>query len=180
VEPSVPFFLYKLRVKYTRTRACTYVPIPVARGWRGGGGGESFCLAAVASCRRAIETVDCGTRLRARPQDATAVLLSSPLSLSLSLSLLLLKCFCFAQNGPAFRLPIPRARFLAGSFRIFRISFSISRRVADNARVNGSLIIRSGCLLNYPAVRYSRPDGPAATSKSEKPLCGICIPDART
>jgi len=156
VEPSVPFFLYKLRVKYTRTRACTYVPIPVARGWRGGGGGESFCLAAVASCRRAID------------------------SLSLSLSLLLLKCFCFAQNGPAFRLPIPRARFLAGSFRIFRISFSISRRVADNARVNGSLIIRSGCLLNYPAVRYSRPDGPAATSKSEKPLCGICIPDART
>jgi len=155
---------------------CTYTCCAgVARGWRGG--------ELLPSGRGELQKSDRNCRLRNAIASATSRCDGgSPLlsSLSLSLSLLLLKCFCFAQNGPAFRLPIPRARFLAGSFRIFRISFSISRRVADNARVNGSLIIRSGCLLNYPAVRYSRPDGPAATSKSEKPLCGICIPDART
>jgi len=151
----------------TRTRARTCVPTRCTRGWRGGEG-ESFCPAAVASCRRAIEIVDCGTRLRARPQDATAVLLSS-LSLSLSLS--------DPNSSSALRAErslLLERRFLsdAESFWIFRISFSIttSRRTRVSISLMASLIIRSGCLVDCPAVAYSRAGAPAATSKSEKPL----------
>lgn len=48
--------------------------VQLAAGGAGTREGKLFCLAAVASCRRAIEIVDCGAR-RAQPQDGTRLLL---------------------------------------------------------------------------------------------------------